>query len=158
RGKAFEEISGYEKITNTGMPNFWFSKVHQKDRERIQLSLKAAVTDPAVRKWQEEYRLIKLDGKIAYIMDRGFIVRDASGKAIRMVGSALDTTEAKTAMKRIKQKNQLLRQIAWDQSHLVRAPLAKMKSLLDLFEPGVPPVLNHNEIVEHLNASYEELD
>src|SRR5690606_5357492 len=88
----------------------------------------------------------------------GFIVRDPSGAAIRVVGSALDATESRTAMKKIKDQNKILRDIAWEQSHLVRAPLARLKGLLDMLESGDTSILSADEIIQLMSVSYEELD
>ena len=158
RGSAFEKVTGYELKRVNQNPDFWFSKLHPEDRERVKSSLEAAVLELDKRKWKEEYRLIKANGETAYIVDRGFIVRDASGRAIRMVGSAMDASDSRMAMKRIQHQNELLREIAWDQSHLVRAPLARMKGLLELLEMDDCEVMSQSEILQHLHRSYEELD
>ena len=158
RGKSFEKVSGYDLKRESQRSDFWFTTVHPEDRKRVQSSLDAAVRNPQKRKWIQEYRLVKANGEIAYIVDRGFIVRDSSGNAIRMVGSALDATDSQMAMKRIEQQTELLREIAWDQSHLVRAPLARMKGLLELLEIDDDSLMGKSQILQHLHQSYEELD
>ena len=157
-GKVFKEIFGDGVSKEKRPADLWYTKIHGEDRARVEESLAAAIKDPAVRKWREEYRMIKLDGEIAYMDDRAFIVRDASGQANRVVGSVLDATESRASLKRIKQQNKLLREITWDQSHLVRAPLAKIKMLLDLLKPDSFSEWGQEEILQHLDNSYEELD
>ena len=158
RSKSFAKISGYDKRKDFRQPGFWFSKVHPEDRQRVEQSLEDALKDRLTRKWREEYRLIKPDGKIVYIVDRGFIVRDLEGKAIRMVGSALDATESRTAIKRIKHQNRLLREIAWEQSHLVRAPLTRLMGLLDFFEMEDFEEMSRESILQHIKNSALEMD
>ena len=92
------------------------------------------------------------------MVDRGFIVRDMQGSPLRVVGSVLDATESRKAMKRIKEQNKILRDIAWEQSHLVRAPLARFKGLLDMLMQEDFSVLSQDEILELMNTSYLELD
>ncbi|OPX67603.1 MAG: putative diguanylate cyclase [Methanoregulaceae archaeon PtaB.Bin056] len=41
----------------------------------------------------EEYLFRKSDGSYAYVFDRGFVIRDQEGRAIRMVGAMQDLTE-----------------------------------------------------------------
>lgn len=57
--------------------------------------------------WQGEYRLIHANGKALLVVDRGFITRDASGKAIRMVGSMVDITELREMDERLRQSQKL---------------------------------------------------
>lgn len=158
RSKAFKTITGYDMKSNFSQPDFWFTKLHPKDKEKVQDSLHRALNEPTQRKWKQEYRLLKPDGEKVYITDRGFIVRSPSGKAIRMVGSALDVTESRRTMKRIKQQNKLLQEIAWDQSHLVRAPLVRIKGLLHLIEMQDFEHLSQEETLRHLHGSADEMD
>ena len=52
---------------------------------------------PGGGNWQDEYRFRRKDGTYALVADRGWMVRDASGKAIRMVGAMQDVTERKAS-------------------------------------------------------------
>lgn len=47
--------------------------------------------------FDHEYRIIRPDGNIRYIWDRGFPVRDEKGQISRYVGVASDITERKRA-------------------------------------------------------------
>jgi diguanylate cyclase (GGDEF)-like protein/PAS domain S-box-containing protein len=42
--------------------------------------------------WSDEYRLLRADGSIAYVLDRGYVMRSTAGKAIRMIGAIMDLT------------------------------------------------------------------
>src|SRR5690606_8890748 len=98
RSTAFETLYGYVAEGDSIKSSCWFAKVIKEDREGAIGSLKKAVDDPAVSKWNREYRIMKADGELAYINDRGFIIRNELGKAIRMVGSSLDVTQSRKAM------------------------------------------------------------
>ena len=43
----------------------------------------------------EEYRIVRADGTIRWIWDRGFPIRDAAGRVVRVAGIAEDITERK---------------------------------------------------------------
>jgi len=60
-------------------------------------------------------------------------LRSSSGAITGVTVIATDITEQKMAYLRVKHQNEALRQISFDQSHVVRAPLANMQSLLMLF-------------------------
>ncbi|AKJ00608.1 Sensor histidine kinase [Archangium gephyra] len=70
----------------------WYSRIHPEDRERVVSSIHAAI-DGGQDSWIDEYRFRRNDGSYATFLDRGHIGRDASGKAVRMIGSMLDLTE-----------------------------------------------------------------
>ena len=71
----------------------WEELLHPDDLARVNASLEAAIHDPAVSEWEQEYRFRRSDGGYADVLDRGFLLRDESGRAIRMVGGMLDTTQ-----------------------------------------------------------------
>lgn len=158
RGKAFKKITGYDMKGSVQKLDFLVSKIHPEDRQRVHDSLHAAVAERGKRKWREEYRIIGACGETIDIVDRGFIVRDANGSALRMVGSALDVTKTRHALKKIKHQNRLLKEIAWDQSHLVRAPLVRMQGLLDLLKMEDPSIISSEKILQLLYASTDEMD
>ena len=75
----------------------WEQLIHPEDRERIMKSVRTTVSDPRREFWKEDYRFAKSDGSYSYVFDRGFIMRNADGKAVRMIGSMQDITERKYA-------------------------------------------------------------
>lgn len=70
----------------------WAARMHPSDRDRVTASLDAALYGDAPE-WQEQYRYRRGDGSYATVLDRGFLLRDAAGRAIRMVGGMLDISE-----------------------------------------------------------------
>ena len=53
-------------------------------------------------KWTDEYRYQKQNGAYAHVADKGLIIRDDTGKAIRMVGAMQDITRRKKEEQRLK--------------------------------------------------------
>jgi diguanylate cyclase (GGDEF)-like protein/PAS domain S-box-containing protein len=76
--------------------DWWKSHIHPDDRDGVLAGLQAAVAGNAEH-WSDEYRFVKRDGTCAFVLDRGFVVRDADGRALRMVGSLTDLSERKRA-------------------------------------------------------------
>lgn len=66
-----------------------------------------AVIDGTEKYWSAEYRFMRRDGSYADIFDRGHIIRDAKGKATRMIGAMQDITKRKQSEERIKRLNRL---------------------------------------------------
>ncbi len=74
----------------------WARLLHPEERERVLGGLRDAVASREER-WAEEYRILHKDGAWRDVADRGSIVRDASGQALRMVGAMQDISERKRA-------------------------------------------------------------
>ena len=72
----------------------WTERVHPDDRERVMDGVFAAIKGEK-NDWSDEYRLGRRDGSYAQVEDRGFIIRDGQGRAVRMVGATLDISERK---------------------------------------------------------------
>lgn len=74
----------------------WTERIHPDDRDRVLALVEHALASEATS-LSEEYRFRLADGSYGYFYDRGQIVRDASGQAIRMIGAMIDVTFSKRA-------------------------------------------------------------
>lgn len=75
----------------------WFSRIHKEDLERILQIQKSIVFNSDLKVFESEYQFLNGDGKFIYLYDRGYIVRDSEGKAIRIIGATQDITHRKIA-------------------------------------------------------------
>jgi two-component system sensor kinase FixL len=76
--------------------SWWVERLHPEDRERIFASFCGALEGTQTL-WSASYRFRRLDGQYAHILDRGFIIRDETGRARRSVGAMADVTERNRA-------------------------------------------------------------
>ncbi len=72
----------------------WTGRIHPDDRSRVVDSIQHAIAG-GTETWSAEYRFQRKDGSYTYVQDRGYILRDAADKGIRMVGGMRDLTEQK---------------------------------------------------------------
>lgn len=70
---------------------WWRDRLHPDDKAAITRSLREAI-DGDARQWSGTYRFRRDDGSYADMVDRGFIIRDAEGRAVRAVGAMTDLT------------------------------------------------------------------
>jgi len=85
-GYAAEEKFGYDEL---------LSLVHPEDRPRMQSAVEASVGSGA--DYSIEYRTLWRDGSIRWVAIDGRVVRDSSGRAVKMVGVSADITDRKSA-------------------------------------------------------------
>ncbi|WP_437580769.1 PAS domain-containing sensor histidine kinase [Sorangium sp. So ce887] len=87
----FERTFGYRLDELEPGPESWMGRIHPDDLDRVYRSIHDAIEGTATT-WSEEYRFRRADGEHAIIYDRGLVLRDGAGKAIRMIGSMMDAT------------------------------------------------------------------
>ncbi|MGL5061313.1 MAG: PAS domain-containing protein [Microcoleus sp.] len=71
----------------------WMETIHPDDRAWLSAALFEQVEGG--NNYEAEFRIVRPDGSIRWIRDRGFPIKDASGKIDRMVGIAEDITASK---------------------------------------------------------------
>jgi diguanylate cyclase (GGDEF)-like protein/PAS domain S-box-containing protein len=80
----------------------WSSRVHLDDIVRVMANLQQHL-DGHVAAYINEYRMRCKDGSYKWILDRGLVItRDATGKALRAVGTHSDITERKQSEDKLK--------------------------------------------------------
>ncbi len=87
---AYEKIWGRSCKDLYQSPHAWLEAIHPEDREAV---AQAMLTKQATGEYNQEYRIVRPDGALRWIRDRAFPIRDHSGKVIRIVGIAEDTTD-----------------------------------------------------------------
>jgi PAS domain S-box-containing protein len=158
RSRTFIQIFGSDRQKDASAEDFWLNRIIEADREPVRASVLNALRNDNIRNWQCDYAVIRDDGELVHLADRGFIIRDKAGKAVRMVGAALDVSESKRLLQEVKKQNKLLKDVAWEQSHVVRAPLARLKGLLELYGNYNEGAWSREELWHLILESADELD
>lgn len=81
--------SGSERIGSLG--SWKLERVHPEDRASVEAII-AAARQGDDSTWRADYRFRRGDGTWARVEDRGYLLRDASGRAYRMLGSLRDVS------------------------------------------------------------------
>ncbi|MDB5991520.1 MAG: hypothetical protein JWQ10_2923 [Herbaspirillum sp.] len=77
----------------------WVTHLHPEDRAAIEKSIQRVVKSDAFEsEWHAEYRFQRKDGSYSEVIDRAVVIRDAAGRAVRMVGGMNDITERKRTL------------------------------------------------------------
>jgi PAS domain S-box-containing protein len=84
----------------------WTDRIHPDDLDRVVDGVRRLIASGGDT-WSSEYRVLRQDGSVAFVFDRGHVIRDASGAAVRMVGGMSDLTERKQLEARLLQSHRL---------------------------------------------------
>lgn len=101
-GDGFFRLFGNEPDRGHYPVSRWADRVHPADREPVRKSLEAQLADPQQHKWSADYRFMKSDSQYAYVEEIGYIRRNLSGKAVRMIGVLRDVTKARQEQHELK--------------------------------------------------------
>lgn len=121
----------------------WTNRIHPDDLDRVLDGIHNLI-DSASPAWKDEYRFRRADGSFATVIDRGFVIRDAQGKAVRMLGSMSDVTERREMENRLHQSQklealgQLTGGIAHDFNNLLTVILGNAEILADRLADDEP--------------------
>jgi PAS domain S-box-containing protein len=119
---------------------WWQSQIHPEDAPRVATEVWGAVEGGSVS-FSVEYRVRHRDGHYVDIWDKGLIVRDAEGRAVRVVGSAIDISDRKraqqeleTAHREAQAANEAKDQFLATLSHELRTPLTPILAVISRLE------------------------
>ena len=99
--KGIQGVFGYKKEDVGTTSKWWFDRIHPEDSLKMSIKLYSFL-EQKTEKWQDEYRFKCADGTYKYVFDRGFLVKDANGKPIRMIGAIQDVTKQKQEEQRLR--------------------------------------------------------
>lgn len=136
----------------------WLSNVHSSDKDKISKSFNDAIAGSTEGNWKGSCRFKKADGSYAFVEGNGHIIRDDAGKPTRMIGVIRDITERLNYITAIEKQNKKLLEIAWTQSHVVRAPLSRIMGLTELMKDSTDSEKEKEELLDLLQSSANELD
>ncbi|MGJ1484524.1 PAS domain S-box protein [Sphingobacterium multivorum] len=105
-----------------------------------------------------EHEIITLSGKLKWVHQEVRLVTDETGNTIKIEGTIQDITASHQAMEQIKKQNETLCEIAWLQSHSIRAPLTRIMSLIYLSKELDGGGKSTAEIMDLIMDSAKELD
>ncbi|WP_437777400.1 hybrid sensor histidine kinase/response regulator [Sorangium sp. So ce1097] len=110
--ETFYELFRYtpEQVEPSGC--WWFGRIVPEDHDRVVRGIEQAIHGDG-DSWSAQYRVVRGDGSIARVLDRGYVLRDAAGEAIRMVGSTVDLTERLRMESVLRDREDRLRLATW---------------------------------------------
>ncbi|RFZ84887.1 PAS domain S-box protein [Mucilaginibacter terrenus] len=156
-------IYGLNKQTFKATFEGYLDLLHRDDRERVYNLITSVLHTQKDSVFEE--RIVRPNGEIRYLKSWGKVQTDEQGNPLKMIGACLDITEAKLAEEQLKvqinaieTQHKHLQDISWIQSHVVRAPLARILGLIELFKNYNADELDKTDLLDKIATSARELD
>ena len=157
-GDGFHTIFGYDLSV---YDYYLFSNnIYPEDKEKVVEDFNKIIEDPTKENFTAKLRFLKANREIAYVQFKGVLIRDENGKAIRALQSIIDLTENLERLNKIEIQNKKLKDIAWKQSHEVRAPLSNIMGLVILLKTNLnlEDDEENSKIINYITESTKKLD
>ncbi|MCR9015249.1 PAS domain-containing protein [Aquiflexum sp. XJ19-11] len=108
RSENFEKLFGYTSEDFSKHPDFWNRHIHSEDFQNSKIELENTL-ESKQEYWEQEFRFLKKDGTYAYVVDKGIIIRNENGKAIRLIGATQDISKIKATEFAIEKEKEFLK-------------------------------------------------
>jgi PAS domain S-box-containing protein len=126
--EGVQALFGYRAEQIEPTIQWWHQQVHPADHERVVKEVMGVLDGETF--WRSEYRFRRADGTYADVFDRGYVMRDGEGKAMRMLGAMQDLTERKRAEAALAEAQEELRRHAETLEQLVAERTAKLRETI----------------------------
>ena len=161
-GEGFLKLFGYNAELASTDVDFWIKKVHPDDLQKLEEGRLNIFNNTADNFWEDEYRYKNASEEYVQVYDKGYIIRDETGKAIRMIGATQDISKIKENEKQLQALNVTLQKqaqelaisnkeleyFAYVASHDLQEPLRMVSSFLSQLEK------KYNDVIDERGKQY----
>ncbi len=156
---AYEKIWGRSRKELYRDPSKWIEYLHPEDAREHHPIFEMAnriIIEGEEARFVENYRIIKPNGEIRWIIDRGFPLYDAAGICLGVTGVAIDVTKEKKYEDALREALEAKSTFIANMSHDVRTPLTGVIGLADILEKE-GHTAKDRELGHAIHASAESL-
>lgn len=160
---AYEEIWGRSREELYKNPETWITFLHPDDAKNYHLihalAERVASLGSAAR-FEETYRVVRPDGEIRWVVDRGFPVFNDNGECCGVTGIAVDITKEKQAEEmlriakdRAEAANRAKSEFLGIVSHELRLPLTGILGMAHMLNLDCLLPAQHEQVEDIINSS-----
>lgn len=137
---SLKAILGYKDKEIRNHIDDWVSHVHPDDLSQVMLVAQANL-DGLTPQYKIQHRMVHKDGSNRWFLACGVTIRDANGKAIRMMGTDTDITESKQAEEALQKSEQRFRSLIENSSDIIF--IVDRNIVYHYFSPSIERILGY---------------
>ena len=118
RSGGVEGVVGFRPDEVESTSDWWRARIHPDDQPNAGAQIRAELSERQERH-VSEYRVRHRDGHWVHVADRGIVVYDAVGKAVRIVGSIVDVTQSRAAQSALRENEERYRSLIENANDIV---------------------------------------
>ena len=151
-----EKISGVKPEVFIQSPEVYFDLIHPEDLAEYRKH--HICRNNRNQEEVVEFRITTPQGEEKVIEHTCKPIFDEDGEYLGIRGTNVDVSERSFHIKRIEKQNQILKEIAWTQSHELRGPLSRALSLMPFLKERDFSIFDYPELVDAIQNTLNELD
>ncbi len=150
-------VYGHSKNEHINNIEDWAGYIHPLDKERITAQIDYYINSTEENDFSFEYRFRREDGTYVYISDKGYIIRNPQGKAMRMIGAAEDITDRRQTELAIEESEQRYKNFVQQSTEGIwRIELKEVLDVSTSLKEMIAHCFNHAYIAE-CNDAYAKM-
>ncbi len=153
---SFEELFGISVSQFRANPKSWINMVHPEDKNIAESGAKELLEKGKV---VSEYRIVRPNGTVIWLLDRKSLINDENGKPVLMGGLAKDITERKNyeqnliiAKEKAEEMSRLKSSFLANMSHELRTPLIGIIGFSEILSEQMENSEKKEMVVNILNS------
>jgi PAS domain S-box-containing protein len=131
--RGLQELLGYRTENQKVNLNWWMSLGHPDDATKVNEKFEAAINDKSVNGYVLEYRIRNKAGNYLIVKDTAKIIRDDSGKPLRMIGGVRNVTERRELQHRLEDYAKNLEILVEERTKKIQEREQNYRELYDSF-------------------------
>ncbi len=147
------ELHGVRPGSFGGRMEEFTALIHPDDRARVQESVRQALDAGCA--YEIEFRIVQPCGAVRWLYTNGRVVHDAGGRAVRMLGATIDTTERVRAEEALREADRRKDEFLAMLAHELRNPLAPVMNAVRVLRHCRPREL---DVADTLNRQREVIE
>lgn len=155
--EGMTESFGYKSSEIEQTLIWWEEKIHPDYREIVAKRFGDFIGEGG-HFWTDEYLFRKKDNTYAYVVDRGYILRDSKGNQVRAIGGMTDLTNEKSMEELAELREAQFNDLVKNNSNRVKSPLSKVMQISKLLS-----IIRHErhevkDLIDQLLRSAHDLE